>query len=154
MAQLTAAEFTEAIGVLAEEIGLQRLRDKLVGMRALVSGKGLNSIKVLAERLYLLSGGLRRQTPATIGFFAVWNQTLHAKLGEEGEKRLEELADQVNACLDEKERIIEEKRTQLEQVLAEYETTLAAAVGPRLARFDMLLKAVPEVADILRLRHA
>lgn len=154
MAQLTAQEFAEAIHLLAEEVGLQRLRDKLVGMRALVSGKGLNSPQALAERLYLLSGGLRRQTPATVGFFAVWNQALHAKLGEDGEKQLEELADKVNACLDEQEHLVEGKRAELEQALAEYEAALAAAVGPRFARFDMLLKAVPDVAEILRSRQA
>jgi molybdopterin converting factor small subunit len=88
--------------------------------------------------------------PATFGFFAVWNETLHAKLGEEGEKQLEALAEKVNACLDERERIIPEKREELETALRAYREALEAAVGARLARLDMLLKAVPEVAEILR----
>lgn len=150
MAQLTAKEFEEAIVSLVEEMGLQRLRDKLVGMRALVSRQPLHSAQRLAQQLYMLSGGLRRQVPATFGFFAVWNETLHAKLGEEGEKQLEALAEKVNACLDERERIIPEKREELETALRAYREALEAAVGARLARLDMLLKAVPEVAEILR----
>ncbi len=154
MAHLSAKEFEEAVTLLAEEIGLQRLRDKLVRMRALVTRVPLHSAQRLAQQLYLLSGGLRRQVPATLGVLAVWNETLHARLGEEGEKKLEELAEKVNACLDPEERIVPEKREELEAALGEYEAALASTVGPRLAHFDMLLKAVPEVADILRARKS
>ncbi|MCX8073758.1 MAG: hypothetical protein N3C12_15125 [Candidatus Binatia bacterium] len=154
MAQLTAAEFREAMRLLAAELGVQRLRDKLVRVGALVSRRGKPDAEQLAEQLYLLSGGLRRQTAATFGFFAIWNETLHSKLGKEGEERLEQLAEKVNACLDEHEAIIPEKEAELEPALAEYEAALQAAVGADLAYFDMLLKAVPPVAERLRSRRA
>jgi len=154
MAQLTGEEFREAVGLLARELGVQRLRDKLVHMRALVTRRGAPNVEQLAEQLYLLSGGLRRQTPATIGFFTLWNTVLHEKIGEEGEERLEALAEKVNACLSEDEQILPEKEAELEPALAEYEQALCAAVGPGLAYFDMLLKAVPAVAERLRQRRA
>ncbi|GIW45061.1 MAG: hypothetical protein KatS3mg077_2343 [Candidatus Binatia bacterium] len=154
MAQLTAAEFREAVFLLARELGAQRLRDRLVQVGALVTRRGKADPDRLAEQLYLLSGGLRRQVPATIGFFAIWNNTLHQKLGEEGEERLEKLAEKVNACLDERDTIIPDKEAELEPALLEYEAALRASVGAELAYFDMLLKAVPAVAERLRARRA
>lgn len=154
MAQLTASEFREAVCLLARELGVQRLRDKLVRVGALVTRRGRPEAEQLAEQLYLLSGGLRRQSAATFGFFAVWNETLHGKLGEDGEERLEQLAEKVNACLDENDEIIPEKEGELEPALAAYEAALEAAVGRELAYFDMLLKAVPPVAERLRSRRS
>ncbi|MBI3782034.1 MAG: hypothetical protein HY270_01395 [Deltaproteobacteria bacterium] len=150
MANLTQKEFQHAVELLAAQVGLQRLRDKLVYIKALVTRRRAASAEKLADQLYLLSSGLRRQVPATIGFYAVWNDALHSKLGEDGEKRLEEIAEKVNACLGENDAIIEEKRTELDAALAEYEQALASATGPELARMDMLLKAVPAVAAKLR----
>lgn len=150
MAQLTQKEFNHAIRLLADEVGLQRLRDKLVRINALITRKGVRSPEMLADQLYMLTSGLRRQVPATYGFYAVWNEALHAKLGEEGEENLEKLAEKVNACLDEKEGIVADKGAELDAALAEYEQALSAAAGPELARMDMLLKAVPQVADKLR----
>jgi hypothetical protein len=150
MAQLTQQEFRYAVELLADEMGLQRLRDRLVRIKALVTRRKATSAEVLADQLYLLSSGLRRQVPATYGFYAVWNETLHAKLGEEGEEQLEKLAEKVNACLGEGDSIVEEKATDLDGALAEYEQALATAAGAKLARMDMLLKAVPAVAIKLR----
>ncbi len=150
MAQLTQKEFEYAVRLLADELGLQRMRDKMVRMNALVTRRGVSSPEVLANQLYMLTSGLRRQVPATFGFFAVWNETLHSKLGEEGEENLEKLAEKVNECLDEREGIIAEKSGDLDTALAEYEQALSTACGPRLARMDMLLKAVPAVAEKLR----
>jgi len=73
-----------------------------------------------------------------------------ARLGEEGEKRLEGLADQVNACLGERDAIVPGKEEDIDRALAAYRDALAAATGPEVARLDMLLKAVPEVAERLR----
>lgn len=150
MAHLTQKEFQHAVGLLAGELGLQRLRDKLVRINALVTRRGVSSPEVLAEQLYMLTSGLRRQVPATIGFYAVWNETLHSKLGEEGEEKLEKLAEKVNACLDEQEGILADKANEIDAALAEYEQALSQAAGPQLARMDMLLKAVPAVAEKLR----
>ena len=150
MANLTQKEFQHAMELLAAEVGLQRLHDKLLRIKALVTRRKAMSVEKLADQLYLLSAGLRRQVPATIGFYAVWNETLHAKLGEEGEERLEKMAEKVNACLGEGDSIIEEKAAELDAALTEYEQALATAAGPELARMDMLLKAVPAVAVKLR----
>ena len=150
MAQLTPAEFAEAVGVLAEHHGVERLRDKLARMNAFTSRRGLNSAAAIAERLHLLSGGLRRQVMATYAFSALWNEMVGARLGEDGEKRLESLAEQVNACLDPRDEILPGKEEDLYTALAAYREALAAATGPRIAEMDMLLKAVPAVAERLR----
>ncbi|HUE29940.1 MAG TPA: hypothetical protein VMR79_03650, partial [Verrucomicrobiae bacterium] len=96
------------------------------------------------------TGGLRRQVPATYAFSQVWHEMVGARLGEEGEKRLEGLADQVNACLGEGDAIVPGKEADIDRALEAYRAALAEATGPEVARLDMLLKAVPEVAERLR----
>ncbi|HWP66616.1 MAG TPA: hypothetical protein VNO26_11960 [Candidatus Limnocylindria bacterium] len=150
MALLTHPEFRAAVEVLCEHFTLPRLRDKLASVGAFTSRRGLNSPAELAERLFKLSGGLRLQGRATYGFSLMWGEMLSARLGEEGEKKLEELADRVNACLDEHEALIPGKEAELEAALAEYHRALAAAVGERAARLDMTLKAVPDVVEHVR----
>jgi hypothetical protein len=151
MAQLTAAEFTQAIAALAEYHGVERLRDKLARMNAFTSRRGLNSAAAIAERLHMLSGGLRRQVPATYAFSSLWSEMVSTRLGEDGEKQLETLAEGVNACLGEDDDLVPGKEQELDTALAAYRTALAGATGAEVARLDMLLKAVPAVAE--RLRH-
>lgn len=150
MAQLTQVEFQQAIAMLANEMGLQRLRDRFVRLNALVTRRKVASPQALADQLFLLSAGLRRQVPATYAFHVVWSEQLTTKVGEEGEKNLEKIAEGVNACLGEHEDILPEKATDLDAALAEYERALSTAVGQEMARMEMLLKAVPAVAAKLR----
>lgn len=150
MAALTAREFERAVGALVEHYGLERTRDRLASLGAFQQRRGLNSVAALADRLFRLSGGLRLQSRPTLAFSALWNEMLRARMGEEGEKRLEELADKVNACLDAKERTIPGREAELDAALAAYRTTLAEKVGTTVAECDMLLKAVPAVAERLR----
>src|SRR5215471_10958804 len=150
MALLTQQEFARAIALLAGEVGLQRLRDRFVQLNALVTRRKVASAESLANQLYMLSSGLRRQVPATYAFQAVWSEQLNAKLGEDGEKKLEEIAARVNACLGEGEEIVPEKSAELDAALAEYHTALSAAAGPEMAQLDMVLKAVPVVAAKVR----
>jgi len=150
MANLTQTEFQEAVTVLAAALGLQRLRDKLVRLNGLVTRRRAASAETLADQLYQLSGGLRRQVPATFAFYAVWNEQLHDKLGDEGEEHIEKLAEAVNACLDEHDEIVAEKASELDTALSAYQQALAASAGPVVARLDMLLKAVPAIATRLR----
>jgi len=151
MATLTVPEFTEAVTALAEHFGVERLRDKLAAVGAFQSRKGLTSATALADRLYRLSGGLRLPVAATYAFSHLWAEMLSKKLGgEEHEKPLEALADRVNACLDEKERLVPGKEADLDAALAAYREAVAKATGPRVAQCDMLLKAVPAVAERLR----
>jgi hypothetical protein len=150
MAHLSSAELTEAVAALASHYGVERLRERLARMNAFTSRRGLNSAAVIAERLHLLTGGLRRQVPATYAFSTLWSEMLSERLGEEGEKRLEPIVEQVNACLDPHEAIEPGKEDALDRALAAYRDTLAASTGPEVARLDMLLKAVPAVAERLR----
>lgn len=150
VAHLTAAELTDAVTALAAYYGVERLRERLARMNAFTSRRGLNTAGAIAERLHLLTGGLRRQVAATYAFSTLWGEMLGAGLGEEGEKRLEPLVEQVNACLAEDESIEPGKEEALDRALAAYRDTLAAATGPDVARLDMLLKAVPAVADRVR----
>jgi len=144
MAQLTQTEFHRAIVLMADELGLQRLRDRLVKLNAFVTRRRVASAEVLADQMYLLSAGLRRQVAATYAFHALWGELIQGKVGEDGEKRLEELA------AAEDDSVVSEKAADLDGALAAYERALSAAVGPAMARLDMLLKAVPAIAEKLR----
>src|SRR5690348_4414169 len=64
MAHLTQPEFGEAVRALAAHFGIERLRDRLARMNAFTSRRGLGSASARADRLRLLTGGLRRQAPA------------------------------------------------------------------------------------------
>jgi hypothetical protein len=151
MAALTPAEFTDAVAALAEHYGVERLRDKLAAVGAFRSRKGLTSAGALAERLYHLSGGLRLPVAATYAFSHLWGEMLAARLGGgEGEKTIESLADQVNACLDPAEQVVAGKEGELDRALAAYRDAIAKATTARVAHYDMLLKAVPAVADRVR----
>jgi hypothetical protein len=150
MAVLTPAEFNEAVATLAESLGVPRLRDRLAAVGAFTSRRGLNTAGAIAERLYRLSGGLRLQVPATYAFTSLWSEVVTGSVGEEGEKKLEGLAEQVNACLGDGDAIVAGKEEELDRALGAYRDALADAIGPSRARLDMLLKAVPAVADRLR----
>jgi hypothetical protein len=154
MANLSEAEFGRAMQVLVDHYGLERLRDRFATMGAFTSRRGLNTSSALADRVYRLSGGLRRQAMPSFAFTTLWGEMLQAKLGEEGEKRLEQLAEKVNACLTSDEQIVEGKDEELDKALAEYSETLTAAAGAEIARADMLLKAVPAVVGRLRTGEA
>jgi ABC-type transporter Mla subunit MlaD len=150
MAHLTPAEFTQTVEALAAHFGVEQLRERLAKMNAFTSRRGLNTPAAIAERLHLLSGGLRRQVPATYAFSTVWNELVHAAMDETLEKRLEGLVEEINACLAEDESVVSGKEETLDRALAAYRDALAGATGADVARLDMLLKAVPAVADRLR----
>lgn len=151
MASLSPAEFADAVETLTQHYGVERLRDKLAAIGAFQSRKGLTSAGALAERLYRLSGGLRLPVAATYAFSHVWAEMLSAKLGgEEKEKTLEALAEQVNACLDAQEQIVAGREGDLDRALAGYREAIATSTGARVAHYDMLLKCVPAVAERVR----
>ncbi len=150
MANLTPEEFAQTVRCLADDLGLQRLRDKLVRLNALVTRRRAASANALAGQLYMLTGGLRLQVAATIVLQGLWGEQMNQRLGEEGEKALGEVAEKINACLGERDTIKPEKEAELDELLGQYEQRLAEKVGPERARIDMLLKAVPAVAAKLR----
>lgn len=150
MANLTAAEFTDAVTALAAELGLERLRQRLAGLNAFQSQRGLTTPVALADRLFRISGGLRLNVPATFAFTQVWTRLVGERIGEEREKTFEELAERVNGCLDAQEQVVAGKEDALDRALAAYRDALTAVAGPEIARLDMLLKAVPAVAARVR----
>lgn len=153
MANPTGQEMREAVTVVAERMGYGKLYDRLVQLNAFVSRKRPPTPAILADRIYNLSGGLRRQVPATIAFHTVWAEAIGRGIGEEHDKTLEGIADRINATLTADEQGIQpDKQTELESALGEYEQVLVGLIGPAAARLDMLMKAVPAVADVLRAR--
>jgi len=154
MAQISRDDFQRAVSALVEHFGVAQTRDRLATIGAFRSRRGLNSGDALADRLFRLSGGLRLQVGATAGFMMLWGEMLNERLGEDGQKGIEDLADQVNECLDEGEALIAGKEQALDEALDAYRKALADAVGPTVAEIDMLLKAVPDVAARLRSQSA
>lgn len=153
MANPTGQELREAVGVLAERMGYGKLYDRLLKLNAFVSRKRPATPDLLADRLYNLSGGLRRQVPATLAFHTVWAESVGQAIGEENEKTLEAIADRINATLSEDQHAIQDGKTdELGTALGDYEQVLVGSIGPRAARLDMLMKAVNPVADLLRAR--
>lgn len=150
MATLTQDEFFRLVRSLADELGVQRLRDKLVAMHGLVTRRGTPSVDALAAQLYQLTGGLRREVAATIALHGLWAEQIGAGLGEDGEKALEAIAEQINACLGPADALVDGKQGELDALLVRYEQQLAGVVGAERAHLDMLLKAVPAVAAKLR----
>jgi len=153
MAHPTGQELREAIDLVVERMSYGKLHDRLVRLNAFVSRRKPPSPEVLADRLYSLTGGLRRQVPATVAFHTVWSEAISSAIGEENEKELEAVANRINATLTEDERAVREGQAQeLDAALGDYERILATAIGPRATRIDMLLKAVAPVAERLRAR--
>jgi len=153
MANPTGQEMREAVTLVAERMGYGKLYDRLVQLNAFVSRKRPPTPAILADRLYNLSGGLRRQVPATLAFHTVWAECIGRSIGEEHEKTLEGIADRINATLTPDEQAIQPgKDDELATALGEYEQVLVGAIGPQAARLDMIMKAVTPVAEQLRAR--
>ena len=153
MANPTGQEMREAVGIVAERMGYGKLYDRLVQLNAFVSRRRPPTPAILADRLYNLSGGLRRNVPATIAFHSVWAECIGRAIGEEHDKTLEGIADRINATLTPDEHAVQpDKQGELDAALDEYERVLVGIVGPVAARLDMVMKAVPAVADTLRAR--
>lgn len=145
----------DAVGLVAERMGYGKLYERLVHLNAFVSRKRPPTPAILADRLYNLSGGLRRQVPATIAFHTVWAEAISRNIGEEHDKTLEGIAERINATLTPDEQAIQpDKQDELATALDEYERVLVGVIGPAAARLDMIMKAVPVVAETLRARPA
>jgi hypothetical protein len=150
MANLTAAELERAVDLLAAELGLERLKDRLAKRGAFSARRGLGSVKALTDRIYTLSGGLRRDVTATYAFHSVWGEAFTSRIDEEKEKELEALADRINACLVEGKTVDLAKEAALDEALAAYHGAMAAVLGNEVAWLDMLMKAVAAVAERVR----
>lgn len=152
MASLTMDEFEACLTILGEGGSPGRLRDRLVRLGAFHSRRGLNSYRAVSDRIYSLSGGLRRDVPATRAFQALWAEHIGKQMNEAAGRQLDELADGINQLLESDGSPKAGERPSLEAKIAEYEELLARKVGGLAARLDTLQKAVPVVAEILRSR--
>lgn len=150
MANLKQEEFNKIIEFLADVHGLQGFRDKLVRLNGLVTRRRAGKLANLSSQLYTLTGGLRREVPATIAVHSMWAEQVNERLDEEREQELEGVAEKINACLGERDRIIEGKADEIDEFIKQYELLLTSAIGAEKARVDMVLKAVPDVAERLR----
>ncbi|MBY0274658.1 hypothetical protein K2Z84_04890 [Candidatus Binatia bacterium] len=150
MANLSLDEFESCLGLLAEGGTPEKLRDKLARLNAFHSRRGMNSLHTLAERMFALSSGLRRDVPAARAFHALWAEHVGTKLSRKAGEKLDELADKINENLHEDGAVKEGCAESLKTSVDEYEDLLARKVGGATARLDTLQKAVPAVAEMLR----
>ena len=152
MAQLTTQEFENMIATVVERIGFNRFYENLIKANALVSRKRPANAKALATQLYQLSAGLRREHPARYAVEVVWQDMLSKSINEEQTKTIEQLIEQVNACLSEKLEVLPEKTSDLVTALGAYHRGLATLTTDEIAYTEMLLRATTEVARFLRER--
>jgi hypothetical protein len=150
MAALSPEDFECAIGLLSTELGFDRLKERLARAGAFTSKRNLGTVKALADRMYMLTGGLRRESAASYGFHSVWADVFGSRLEEEDEKTLSDAAERINACLDASQRPQPDKAALLDDELSTYHRILSRMLGGEAARIDMLIKAVPAVAERIR----
>jgi hypothetical protein len=154
MAQLTTQEFENMIAAIVERVGFNRFYENLIKANAVVSRKRPANAKALATQLYQLSAGLRREHPARYAVEVVWQDMLSKSVNEEQTKTIEQLIEQVNACLSEKFEILPEKTSDLVTTLGAYHHGLATLTTEEIAYTEMLLRATTDVARFLRERKA
>ncbi|MFN8640269.1 MAG: Mur ligase domain-containing protein [Candidatus Binatia bacterium] len=124
MAILTQAEFGDLVRCLADDRRATPARQ--AGRHARVGDRrGAANADALAAQLWQLTGGLRRQVPASIALQALWGDQVGTKLGEDGEKALEAIAEQINACLGEGDTIVEGREVEPDGLLGQYQAKLA-----------------------------
>jgi hypothetical protein len=150
VARLTAAEFRELIEELANVEGIGKLQSKLLRSRALVSRRSVGNVESLSRQLFQLTLGLEREVLASQVVVALWEELLREKLGEEAAKRLEDIAEKINACLVDGKDVDSARESDLRAALAEYRGALAEHVGDVAARLTMLTRAFPAVARLIR----
>lgn len=154
MAQLTTQEFENMVVTVVERIGFNRFYENLIKANALVSRKRPANAKALATQLYQLSAGLRREHPARYAVEVMWQDILSKNVNEEQTKVIEQLIEQVNACLSDKFEIVPEKIADLVTALGAYHHGLATLTTAEIAYTEMLLRATTDVARFLRERKA
>jgi hypothetical protein len=154
MAQLSPEEFRELTNELVERHGLGRLQEKLLRSNVVVSRRRVATPEAISRALHALTAGLAREGLPSQIVLALWEEALHGKVDEESAKGLEELAERINACLDEALEVASDKEDELRTALEEYRRRLGERIGERGARLTMLTRAVPSVARRLRTEQA
>ena len=150
MAHVTSGEFDTLIQLLTEQYGLSALHARLLQANALVSHKRPARWQPLANQLYQLSAGLRRDHPARYALEMLWQEMISGTTESVEQETFDALAERINACLTEKFEVIPDRQTDLIAALGAYQHTLASVSSADIAYIEILLRASKDVAQFLR----
>ncbi len=150
MAHVTSREFDTLIQLLTEQYGLSALHARLLKANALVSHKRPPRWRPLANQLYQLSAGLRREHPARYALEMLWQELVSETTEGVEQETFDALAERINACLTEKFEVIPDRQTDLIAALGAYHHTLASVSSADVAYIEILLRASKDVAQFLR----
>lgn len=150
MAHVTSREFDTLIQLLTEQHGLSALHARLLKANALVSHKRPPRWQPLANQLYQLSAGLRRDHPARYALEMLWQELISEITEDLQQETFDALAERINACLTEKFEVIPDRQTDLIAALGAYHHTLASVASADIAYIEILLRASKDVAQFLR----
>ena len=150
MAHVTSREFDTLIQLLTEQYGLSALHARLLKANALVSHKRPPRWQPLANQLYQLSAGLRRDHPARYALEMLWQELISGKTEGVEQETFDALAERINACLTEKFEVIPDRQADLIAALGAYHHTLAGVSSADIAYIEILLRASKDVARFLR----
>ena len=150
MAHVTSREFDTLIQLLTEQYGLSALHARLLKANALVSHKRPPRWRPLANQLYQLSAGLRREHPARYALEMLWQELVSETTEGVEQETFDALAERINECLTEKFEVIPDRQTDLIAALGAYHHTLASVSSADVAYIEILLRASKDVARFLR----
>ncbi len=150
MAHVTSREFDTLIQLLTEQYGLSALHTRLLKANALVSHKRPPRWQPLANQLYQLSAGLRREHPARYAIEMLWQELISGTTEGVEQETFDALAERINECLTEKFEVIPDRQTDLIAALGAYHHTLASVSSADVAYIEILLRASKDVAQFLR----
>ena len=150
MAHVTSAEFDTIIRLLSDHYGLPVLHQQILKANALVSRKRPPRWQPLANQLYQLSAGLRREHPAQYAVEVLWQELVSETVGDDRQETLNRLAEGINACLTETLDVVPEKHADLVAALGAYHRALAEAANAEVAYTEIVLRASTGVAEFLR----
>lgn len=150
MAHVTSREFDTLIQLLTEQYGLSALHTRLLKANALVSHKRPARWQPLANQLYQLSAGLRRDHPARYALEMLWQELISGMTEGVEQETFDVLAERINACLTEKFEVIPDRQTDLIAALGAYHHTLTSVASADGAYIEILLRASEDVAQFLR----
>lgn len=150
MAHVTSHEFDTIIRLLTEQYSLNVFHARLLKANALVSHKRPARWQPLANQLYQLSAGLRREHPARYAIELLWQELVSGTTEGVEQETFDALAEGINACLTEKFEVIPDRQTDLIAALGAYHHTLAGVASADVAYIEILLRASNDVAQFLR----
>ncbi len=150
MAHVTSAEFDTIIRLLSDHYGLSGLHERLLKANALVSRKRPARWQSLANQLYQLSAGLRREHPTRYAVEVLWQELVSEAVGDDRQETLNRLAEDINACLTETLDVVPGKHADLIAALGAYHRALAEAASADVAYTEIVLRASTGVAEFLR----